>query len=100
MINLALIDKICYHPVIYFCPDKRTVKIKSGNSLVDYMQIKLWFERNANTFIYNLPQESHKNNNIMFIDWLTHLIWIHYEYNESKYYNYLKKYLDIRNLFF
>jgi len=57
MIGLVLLDRIRQKPVVTFIPDKRSIKVESGNSLVDYLQIKLWFDLNVSTIIHNNPKK-------------------------------------------
>jgi len=42
MIRLSLLEHISAFPAVEFVPDKRTIKVASGNSLADYLQIYLW----------------------------------------------------------
>lgn len=100
MINLALIKKIKHFPNINFCPDPRTIKVQSGNSLVDYLTIKLWFEENCSTTIKNIPQESHCNKNIQFIDYIAYIIWSKYESNKREGFELLKNKIENKELFF
>ncbi len=100
MIGLILPKKIRRQSTVTFMPDKRSVKVESGNSLSDYLQMKLMFELNSDTVLENLPQESHKNLNLQFIDWIVHIIWQRHEDNNMKAFNILKDRLSLRNLFF
>ena len=86
--------------VVDFIPDPRTIKVKSGNSLVDYLQIKLWFEHNSATVIRHTPVESHQSLNLQFVDFISHIIWSRYEFNESSAFNIVKSGLLIKHLFF
>jgi hypothetical protein len=78
MVSLALLNRIKKEKEIIFVPDARSIKVQSGNSLVEYLQTELWFRLKSNTTIVNHPQESHKYLNLQFIDFLTHIIWIKY----------------------
>ena len=99
-VNFATLDKIKSYPVVNFIPDPRTIKIASGNSLIDYLQIKLWFELNVATkLIYN-PMESKSNLNLQFIDIICHIIWKKYEYNEYKFYSKIRPQILEKHLFF
>lgn len=100
MIRLALVSHISGFPSVEFVPDKRTVKVSSGNSLVDYLQIYLWYEMNVQTKIIDRPQESHKNLNLQFIDFLTNFIWRRYELNDSGPHNIIRPYVEQKQLFF
>jgi len=100
MIGLVLPEKIKLRPTVTFIPDKRSIKVESGNSLVDYLQIKLWFELNASTIIHNQPEESHKARNLQFVDFISHIIWSKFEDNEYSAYNIIKKKVKVIPLFF
>lgn len=100
MIGLILLDRIKRQSRVSFIPDERSIKVASGNSLSEYLQVKLWFELNSKTVLENMPQESHKNLNLQFIDWSVHIIWQRYEDNNMTAFNVLKNRLSLRNLFF
>lgn len=100
MIGLVLLKEIKSSPNITFIPDKRTIKVKSGNSLVDYLQTQLWFEHNSQTIIQNLPSESHVNLNLQFVDYIANVIWRRYELNDYKAFNILKNKIKLYHLFF
>jgi len=100
MIGLVLPEKIKFRPTVTFIPDKRSIKVESGNSLVDYIQIKLWFELNASTTIHNQPEESRKTLNLQFIDFISHIIWGKFEDNEYSAYNILRSKVKVIPLFF
>ena len=57
--NVEELDRIKDKPNITFIPDERSIKVQSGNSLVDYLQTKLMFDLHSKTIIENKPQESH-----------------------------------------
>jgi hypothetical protein len=100
MINFILLDEIKTCSTINFIPDPRTIKVASGNSLVDYLQTKLWFELNSATIINHTPMESHRNNNLKFVDFIANIVWSRYEDNKSGPYNILKPYIAVKHLFF
>ena len=100
MLRLALLDEMARHPVVTIIPDERSIKVKSGNSLVDYLQIGLWFEKNAPTQLHCIPGLSHKVLNLQFIDTITHCIWRRYEFNDSSFYRILKPHILEKVLFF
>lgn len=100
MIGLALPDKVRAFERINFTPDPRSIKVKSGNSLSDYLQIKLWFDHDSKTIIRNLPMESHQSLNLQFVDILSYIIWKHYEDGENTLFNMIRRELDLKQLFF
>jgi Protein of unknown function (DUF3800) len=83
-----------------FLPDKRSVKVKSGNSLSDYLQTVLWFHHSLTTKLINNPQESDKNYNLQFVDWIAHCVWAHFEDGETTVFDKLSPAIKVRQLFF
>ena len=100
MVNFALLDKIKKCSAVDFIPDPRSIKVRSQNSLVDYLQTKLWFEHNSAMIIRYKPMESHLNINLQFADFVSHIIWNRHENNKFDAFNILKPYISIRHLFF
>jgi len=100
MVNFVLLDKIKKCSMVDFIPDPRSIKVKSQNSLVDYLQTKLWFEHNSATVIRYRPVESHQSLNLQFADFVSYIIWSRYELNKSRPFNILKNSLSIKHLFF
>ncbi len=100
MISLVLLDRIKDRPHITFIPDKRSIKVQSGNSLVDYLQTKLMFDLNSKTIIENKPQESHKVLNLQLVHFITNFVWKKYEDNHSPEHDILKQKVQLTHLFF
>jgi hypothetical protein len=100
MVYFSILDKISKQPSVDFIPDPRTIKVSSGNSLVDYLQIKLWFELNSATVIRHVPQESKASLNLQFADFISHIIWSRYEDSEIDVYNLIKPHIYEKHLFF
>ncbi len=100
MLRLALLDEMARHPVVTIIPDERSIKVKSGNSLVDYLQTSLWFEKNAPTRLHCTPGLSHKVLNLQFIDTIAHCIWRRYEFGDVAFYRTLRPHLREKRLFF
>jgi hypothetical protein len=100
MINLALIDEIQKEPVVTLVPDPRSIKVESKNSMIDYLQTKLWFDRWSSTVIKHSIQESHRNLNLQFVDFVAHIFWSKYELNNLNGFNILKSCVNFKELFF
>jgi hypothetical protein len=83
-----------------FIPDKRSIKVESGNSLSDYLQTVFWFECKTKTKLVNNPQESEKNYNLQFVDWIANCVWAHFEDGESEVFQEISENIKIRQLFF
>ena len=100
MIKLAVLDTVRNEPLVNLIRDNKSVKVKSGNSLIDYLQTTLWFEMNSKTKIIDIPSDSKKVQNLIFIDWMNNLIWGNYEDDNSAPYQILKSVIESRKLFF
>ncbi len=100
MCRLVVPEQVKSFAEIEFIPDKRTIKVESGNSLSDYLQTVLWFELNAKTKLVNHPKESHHEYNLQFVDWVANIVWSHFEDNESTVFNEINRCVKIRKLFF
>jgi len=100
MINLCLLELIKSEPVVYFTPDPRSIKVSSGDSMIDYLQTQLWFEKGVETSLIELPHESHTNLNLQFVDVVSHIVWSHYEDCKSEPYKIISPRLHCKNLFF
>ena len=100
MTGLLLIDLIKIYPEVEFVPDERTIKVKCGNSLVDYLRTKLWFELDVPILIRNRPQQSHNALNIQFADYISHIIWEKYEDSKDKAYKIINPVVTQKTLFF
>lgn len=100
MIALILPEELKNQTDVNFIPDKRSIKVKSGNSLSDYLQIKLWFEHKSKARLINNPRESHQELNLQFIDFISNIVWHKYEKKDDMIFNMLARKIELRELFF
>ncbi|MCM1490482.1 MAG: DUF3800 domain-containing protein [Muribaculum sp.] len=100
MIRLSVLPKVAGEPLVNLIRDNKTIKVKSGNSLVDYLQIEMWFEHKSQTTIVDIPSDSKGSKNLIFIDWINNLIWGKYELGNNKPYDILKNVMSSKRLFF
>ena len=100
MISLSLLNEMSKHENIIFMPDPRSIKIKSGNSLHDYLQTKLWFEKQAVTSINTNPITSSSSHNIQFADMLSGLVQSYFEDGNSRPWLLLRSHISYKTLFF
>lgn len=100
MIGLALIDEICSENTVTLIPDPRTIKIKSGNSLLDYLQISLWFVKKVKTKLIMQTVHSNQSLNLQLIDMVAHITWCMYEDGRLKHAKKLLPYMKNKELFF
>jgi len=100
MIRLSLLDFMAAHGVVTVVPDPRTIKVRSGNSLADYLQIELWFTKDVGTLLSIQPQDSAHCLGIQFADMLAGLVQAHYEDGERANFAALEPRVRLARLYF
>jgi len=100
MIRLSLMGRMATHDVVTMIPDPRSIKVKSGNSMHDYLQMVLWFDKNAITQLVTDPKESHRCLGIQFADMLSGAIQSRFEFNDYSYLQILSPKVTLNRLFF
>ena len=74
MVRLSLLDCLCKFDNAVFVPDARSIKVESGNSLHDYLQIELWFTKKVKTVLKTQPLESKNCLGVQFADMLSGVV--------------------------
>ena len=100
MIRLAVLPLIKEEVIVNLIRDNKTIKVKSGNSLIDYLQTIIWFDLDSNTRSIDIPSDSKQVKNLIFIDWINNLIWGRYEDNNIEPYNILENAIVPIELYF
>lgn len=100
MIRLGFLDRMAEHDVVTMIPDPRSIKVKSGNSLHDYLQTELWFTKKANTNLLSRPQDSATCKGIQLADLLAGMVQAHFEDNVSRDFTTIQPRLALNRLFF
>ncbi|WP_223630219.1 DUF3800 domain-containing protein [Pseudomonas atacamensis] len=100
MIATVLLDEMSKYDEVNFVPDPRSVKVKSGNSLHDYLQTQLWFENDCETIIITRPCDSMQCHQIQFSDMLSGLVQTHFEDGNSAPWAVLRDDISYQTLFF
>jgi len=100
MIGLSLLNEMKNHASVLFIPDPRSIKVKSGNSMHDYLQTKLWFDKGAKTILTTNPLESHSCKPIQVADMLSGIVQNHFEDGNSDAWRVLEPHVQSRKLFF
>jgi hypothetical protein len=100
MIKLALLPDVLKYEHVNLIRDERTIKVKSGNCLIDYLQTIIWFDLHSQTTTKDIPSLSHKVLNLIFIDWISHIVWSNHEDKIGKHYAILRPYIKHIELFF
>lgn len=100
MIRLAVLPLIKEQPIVNLIRDNKTIKVKSGNSLIDYLQTTIWFDLTSRTKIVDIPSDSKRVKNLIFIDWINNLIWGKYEDDNTKAYDIIRNVISSKKLFF
>lgn len=100
MIGLSLLNEMAKHNVITFIPDPRSIKVESGNSLYDYLQTQLWFEKQVATTLKTQPCDSASSRNVQFADMLSGVVQGHFEDGNSQPWSELRNSISYKTLFF
>ena len=103
MVKLSIVPHIKHYKEIDFCPDPRTIKVESKNSLVDYLQIHLTFEEWAKTILTHIHKNSHEHKQLQFIDLISSIVWQKYERDredKDNFFNLISGSITNKTLFF
>ncbi|WP_345845602.1 DUF3800 domain-containing protein [Shewanella algae] len=100
MIGVCLVNEMSKHDKVTFIPDPRSVKVESGNSLHDYLGMKLWFDEKVKTELTTIPADSASNTNVQFSDMLSGIVQGHFEDGNSIPWGILRTEISYKTLFF
>ena len=100
MIRLSLLERMSGYDLVTIVPDARSVKVKSGNSLHDYLQTELWFTKNVKTYLSTQPLDSNQSVGVQFADMLSGIVQSRFEDGESNNFQILNPKLKLSCLFF
>ena len=100
MIRLLTIEYMKDFSEITIIPDSRSIKVKSKNSLLDYLQIHLWFDEGVQTKLYVYWEESKNDRNLQFVDYIAKIVFGRYEDNQTELFNRLEPHIIHKTLFF
>jgi hypothetical protein len=100
MVKFSLIKKMAKYQVVTLMPDQRSIKVKSGNSMSDYLQTELWFTENANTILISKEQDSAHSRGVQFADFVAGIVQARYERNDLAAFSALRPRLTLTDLFF
>lgn len=99
MIKLGLVGEMKKHDQVTLVPDPRTIKIQSGNSLHDYLQINLWYTENVETKLITKPQDSKKTLGLQFADMLAGATRHHFEDGNSAAWDAIKNHVALTTMY-
>ena len=100
MINILLVHQMKQFKTVHFIPDERSIKVKSGSSLHDYLQTELWFNIGVPTKLNTQPSQSTKFPQLQFADMLSGVSQSHFENGDSDAFNILSPRIKVKKLFF
>ena len=100
MMGESLLDHVDAHETCKITRDNRSVKVLSGSSCIDYLQTLTYFHRMKPALLKDNPTDSHTDDGIIFIDWITNIVWSKYEDNYSSWCNLLGTSIVEKQLFF
>jgi hypothetical protein len=100
MMKLGILHNINTYDLVNIIRDERNIKVKSANTCVNYLQTVLWFDMNSETALKDFPHKSHLSDGLLFVDWISYMIWSNYEDGKDEHFKILAPIMDIRTLFF
>ena len=100
MIRLALLERMAAYDAIILVPDSRSIKVKSGNSLPDYLQTELWFTKKVKTKLSMSLTDSQHSLGIQFADMLAGVVQSRFEDAAVSDFKTLAPALKLNQLFF
>jgi len=100
MLGLVIPDYVTQEKAFDLITDERSIKVKSLNSLKDYLQVKLWFDIGFATVVNHHPANSSQNYSLQFVDWVAHCVWSNYEDGNDTFFKILHPVIKTRPLFF
>jgi hypothetical protein len=100
MIRLCLLDRMCSYDSVTLVPDKRSIKVESGRSLHDYLQIELWFTKKVKTTLFTCPVESQNSLGVQFADMLAGVVQSHFEDGMLQDFPLIAPKINVTRLFF
>lgn len=100
MIGLSLLNEMSKHSDVTFIPDPRSIKVESGNSLHDYLQTQLWFDKAVQTQLNTIPCDSSASLNVQFADMLSGIVQGHFEDGNSSPWEAIQSSISYKTLFF
>lgn len=100
MIKLFLLDSIAQQDSVELIPDRRSMKVESGNGLHEYLEYGLLFEKWTETRLTTIPTDSQNCMGLQFADFLAGIIQSHFEFNDSSLFTLLNNKIHLKTLFF
>ncbi len=98
--HLAIKDRIKNLTEVHLFPDPRSIKVRSGNSHVDYLQTALWFQDEGTVTLKHYQIDSRDSKQIQFVDYMTNIVWGHYEYGHTEAFTWISRVVNLHTLFF
>lgn len=100
MIKLLLVQHMAEHDHVTFCPDPRSIKVESGNSLHDYLQTELWFSEGVATQLETVRQYSHNCKCLQFADMMAGVVQSRFEQDRSDWWDIVQAHISFKTLYF
>lgn len=100
MIRLLILDCMVTQDRVTLVPDPRSIRVQSGSSLHDYLQIELWFSRKVKTQLLTSPMDSRHSKGVQFADMLAGLIQQRFEDKRFEHIRTCIRHLRLKRLFF
>lgn len=100
MINLLLTARMAQFEQVTLVPDPRSIKVRSGNSMREYLLTELRFTHNAATRFNIAPIDSARSKGLQFADMLSGAVQRHFEDSDSACFHQISPVTHCKRLFF
>jgi len=100
MCRLVMPEHVKNEVSFHFYPDKRSIKVESGHSLPDYLDMVLGFEYNSPVKLIYQPTESTNCRSLQFVDWMANCVWRKFENGTSPAFDKMSSAIRVRKLYF
>lgn len=100
LMGASILDVVKGHLSCKITRDNRTVKTLSGHSCIEYLRTIMWMHLKQETVLTDNPTHSHHDDGIIFIDWITNIVWSKHEDNYDGWCNQLHPHLNEITIFF
>lgn len=98
--GLAIKNKVKAFTEVHLFPDPRAIKVRSGNSHVDYLQTVMMFDQNSAVKLIQHQVDSKDSKCIQFTDIIANIVWGYHEFGRNGAHRVLDRVISNKTLFF
>jgi hypothetical protein len=100
MVRLMLSKEMSSHSKVKFYPDQRSMKKTSRDSMHDYIQSYLWFDKKSSCILETNHSNSKHYKGVQIADMIAGMVRYRFEKEDLDAFDYIKKHIMIKKLYF